>query len=212
MVSAQVLREERAKVSAQVLHQATSPTSSHANWADGSFAELFAELYRDDLFAELCGSDHVAVSVSRPSNDRCRANRCEPNQNADALRSWSCKSLKLLMMMWSAPTSIQQSPRYAWGRSVSDQVQALLQPQLLMPQSQKPQDCGLFPVRKDNIRAYLTVISGIMMPPAGVDRAWDEAARKQGTPDGLPRSQQSSHHAPSGAWLLATMKAAGSRQ
>jgi len=58
----------------------------------------------------------------------------------------------------------------------------------------------------------LTVISGIMMPPAGVDRAWDEAASKQGTPDGLPRSQQSSHHAPSGAWLLATMKAAGSRQ
>jgi hypothetical protein len=50
-------------VSAQVLHQATSPTSSHANWADGFFAELFAELYRDDLFAELCGSDHVAVSV-----------------------------------------------------------------------------------------------------------------------------------------------------
>ena len=187
MVSAQVLRE-RPKVSAQMLHRATFPTSSHANWADGFFAELFAELYRDDFFAERCGSDHVAVSVSRPSNDRCHANRCEPNQNADALRSWSCKILKLLilklLMMWSAPTSTQQSPRYAWGRSVLDQVQALLQPKLLIPQSLKPQDCGLFPVRKDNIRAYLTVISGIMMPPAGVDRAWDEAARKQGTPDG----------------------------
>jgi len=187
LVSAQVLRE-RPKVSARVPHQATSPTSSHANWADGFFAELFAELYRDDLFAEPCGSDHVAVSVRRPSNDRCHANRCEPNQNADALRSWSCKILKPLMMMWSAPTSTQQSPRYAWGRSVSDQVQALLQPQLLMPQSQKPQDCGLFPVRKDNIRAYLTVISGIMMPPAGVDRAWDEAARKQGTPGSRQQS------------------------
>src|SRR5882757_6287482 len=145
MVSAQVLREEQPKVSAQMLHQATSPTSSHANWVDGFFAELFAELYRDDLFAELCGSDHVAVSVSRPSNDRCRANRCEPNQNADALRSWSGKILKLLMM-WSAPTSTQQSPRYAWGRSVLDPVQALLQPQLLIPQSLEPEDCGLFPV------------------------------------------------------------------
>ena len=136
MVSAQLLRE-RPKVSAQVLHQATSPTSSHANWADGFFAELFAELYRDDLFAELCGSDDVAVPVSRPSNDPCHANRCEPNQNADALRSWSCKSLKLLMMR-SAPTSTQQSPRYAWGCSVLDPVQALLQPQLLMPQSLNP--------------------------------------------------------------------------
>src|SRR5882757_8923415 len=106
MVSARVLRE-RPKVSARMLHQATSPTSSHANWADGFFAELFAELYRDDLFAELCGSDHVAVSVTRPSNDRCHANRCEPNQNADALRSWSGKILKLLMVR-SAATSTQQ--------------------------------------------------------------------------------------------------------
>jgi len=35
------------------------------------------------------------------------------------------------------------------------------------------------------------VISGVMMPPAGVDRACDEAARKQGTLDGL--SDRSSH-------------------
>src|SRR6202171_3385310 len=103
-------------VSAQVLHQATSPTSSHANWADGFFAALFAELYRDDLFAELGGSDHVAVSMSHPSNDLCHANRCAPNQNADALRFWSCRTWKLLMV-WSAPTT-QQSPRRAWGRSV----------------------------------------------------------------------------------------------
>ena len=136
MVFAQVLRE-RPMVSAQVLHRATSPTSSHANRADGFFAELFAELYRDGLFAELCGSDHVAVPVSRPSNDPCHANRCEPNQNADAPRSWSCKILKLPMMR-SAPTSTQQSPRYAWGCSVLDPVQALLQPQLLMPQSLNP--------------------------------------------------------------------------
>jgi len=54
-----------------------------------------------------------------------------------------------------------------------------------MPQSQKPQDCGLFPVRKDNIRAYLTVISGIMMPPAGVDRAWDEG-RQEASHTGWP--------------------------
>jgi len=31
------------------------------------------------------------------------------------------------------------------------------------------------------------VISGVMMPPAGVDRACDEAARKQGTPDPIAR-------------------------
>jgi len=165
MVSAQVLRE-RPKVSAQVLHQATSPTSSHANWADGFFAELFAELYRDGFFAELCGPDHVAVSMSRPSNDPGHASRCEPNQNADALRSWSYKILKLLMM-WSAPTSTQQSPRYAWGRSVLDPVQALLQPQRLMPQSVKPEDCGLFPGMK---RQYPCPISR--------DQRCDDATRR----------------------------------
>src|ERR1700694_5145945 len=101
-------------VSAQVLHQATSPTSLHATWAH----RFFAELYGFGFFAEL-GSDGVDVSVSRPSNDPCHANRCAPNQNADALRSWSCRTWKLLMV-WSAPTT-QQSPRRAWGRSVLNQ-------------------------------------------------------------------------------------------
>src|ERR1700682_3629895 len=43
------------------LVKVTSLTSRQASWADGFFAGLFAELYRDDLFAELYGSDHVAV-------------------------------------------------------------------------------------------------------------------------------------------------------
>ena len=49
----------------------------------------------------------------------------------------------------------------------------------------------LIPGMKGQYPCLLTVISGIMMPPAGVDRAWDEAASKQGTPDGLP--DRSSH-------------------
>src|SRR6202022_535920 len=108
------LPSDRPMVSAQVLHQATSPTSLYATWAH----RFFAELYGFGFFAELYGSDGVGVSVSRPSNDPCHANRCAPNQNADALRSWSCRTLKRLMV-WSPPTT-QQSPRRAWGRSVLD--------------------------------------------------------------------------------------------
>src|ERR1700687_1450139 len=114
-------------VSAQVLHQATSPTSLHATWAHRFLAELYGsdgvEVWVSRPF------DGVDVSMSRPSNDRCHANRCAPNQNADALRSWSCRTLKLLMMS-SAPTSTPQSPRYAWGYSVLDQL--LLQPSKLL--------------------------------------------------------------------------------
>src|ERR1700682_5379479 len=93
-------------VSAQHLHQATSSRSNYATWAD----QLFVELY---------GFDGVDVSVSRPSNDPCHANRCAPNQNADALRSCSYRTLKLLTV-WSEPTRTQRSPRRAYGRSVVD--------------------------------------------------------------------------------------------
>src|SRR6266550_5461710 len=102
-------------VSAQAL-QATFPTSSHATWAEQFLAEQFLT---DRFFAELYGSDGVDVSVSRPNNDPRHANRCT-NQNADALRSCSCRTLKLLMV-WSPPTSTQQSPRRARGRSVLNQ-------------------------------------------------------------------------------------------
>ena len=158
MVVARYLPGALPMVSAQVLQQATSPTSSHATWAD----YFFPEPYGDEFFAELHGSDGVAVSMSRPSNDRCHANRCAPNQNADALRSWSCRTLKLLMMS-SAPTSTPQSPRYAWGYSVLDQL--LLQPsKLLMGHSVKTEDCQLFPALKDNRYVLLTMVSGMMMP------------------------------------------------
>jgi hypothetical protein len=147
-------------VSAQVLQQATSLTSSYATWAD----DFFPEPYGDEFFAELHGSDGVAASMSRPSNDPCHANRCAPNQNADALRSWSCRTLKLLMMS-SAPTSTPQSPRYAWGYSVLD----LLQPsKLLMAHSVKTEDCQLFQVLKDNRYVLLTMVSGMMMPSASL--------------------------------------------
>src|ERR1700716_2292928 len=93
-------------VSAQVLHQATSSTSNYATWAD----QLFVELY---------GVDGVDVSVSRPSNNPCHADRCAPKQNADALRSCSYRILKLLTV-WSEPTRTPRSPRRAYGRSVVD--------------------------------------------------------------------------------------------
>ena len=158
MVGARYLPGALPMVSAQVLQQATSPTSSHATWAD----DFFPEPYGDEFFAELHGSDGVAASMSHPSNDRCHANRCAPNQNADALRSWSCRTLKLLMMS-SAPTSTPQLPRYAWGYSVLDQL--LLQPsKLLMRHSVKTEDCQLFPALKDNRYVLLTMVSGMMMP------------------------------------------------
>src|SRR6266550_5630471 len=103
-------------VSAQAL-QATFPTSSHATWAEQFLAEQFLT---DRFFAELYGSDGVDVSVSRPNNDPRHANRCT-NQNADALRSCSCRTLKLLMVRLP-PTSTLQSPRRARGRSVLDQI------------------------------------------------------------------------------------------
>src|SRR6266480_6525412 len=93
---------DRSMVSAQVL-QATFPTSSHATWAEQFLAEQFLA---DRFFAELYGSDGVDVSVSRPSNDPRHASRCAPNRNADELRSWSCRAVKLLMVC-SAATSTQ---------------------------------------------------------------------------------------------------------
>ena len=111
------LASDRPMASAPVLHQATSPTLLHATWAHRFFAELYGsdgvEVWVSRPF------DGVDVSVSRPSNDRCHANRCAPNQNADALRPWSCRTLKLLMV-WSPPTT-QRSLRHPWGRSVLDQ-------------------------------------------------------------------------------------------
>src|ERR1700680_1113240 len=85
--------------SAQVRHQATSPTSSHANRAD----QFFPELHGSEFFAELYWSDGIDASVSRPSNDPGHANRCEPNQNADALQSCSCRTVKLQRAL-SPPT------------------------------------------------------------------------------------------------------------
>jgi hypothetical protein len=211
-------------VSAQMLQQATSPTSSYATWAD----DFFPEPSGDVFFAELHGSDGVAASMSRPSNDPCHANRCGPNQNADALRSWSCRTLKLLMMS-SAPTSTPQSPRYAWGYSVLDQL--LLQPsKLLMAHSVKTEDCQLFPVLKDNRHVLLTMVNGMMMPFASLywahrpihvsktsPQEFPEIAAAMRPPASNanrlhPRSQLSSHRTPSGAWLPSTMKAARWRQ
>jgi bacillopeptidase F (M6 metalloprotease family) len=65
--------------------QAIFPTSRQATWAD----EFLAEYY---------GSDSVDVSVLNPSNDPRHANKYALKQNADALRSCSCRTLKLLMV------------------------------------------------------------------------------------------------------------------
>jgi len=94
----------------QIRHQAASPTSRHANSDHFSFAEPDGSDGSD-------GSDGADVSTSRPSNAPGRANRYAPNQNADALRSCSCKTLTLPMV--SPPsTQTQQLLRRAWGRPV----------------------------------------------------------------------------------------------
>src|ERR1700675_3768283 len=73
----------------QTRHQAASPTSRHANSDHFSFAE-------PDGSDESDGAD---VSTSRPSNAPGRANRYAPNQNADELRSCSCRTLTLPMVL-----------------------------------------------------------------------------------------------------------------
>src|SRR5882724_11321186 len=70
------------------------------------------------------GEPHGDASVSRPNNAPGRANRGTPYQNADALRSCSCRTLKLLTA-WSAMTRTQQSLRRACGRSVLNYIQTL---------------------------------------------------------------------------------------
>src|SRR6266436_3776916 len=88
----------------QTRHQAASPTSRHASSDHFSFAEPDGS----------DGSDGADVSTLRPSNAPGRANRCAPNQNADALRSCSCRTLTLPMV--SPPsTQTQQLLRRAWG-------------------------------------------------------------------------------------------------
>src|ERR1700675_1251251 len=87
----------------QTRHQAASPTSRHANSDHLSFAEPDGS----------DGSDGADVSMSSPSNAPGRANRCAPNQNADALRSCSCRTSTLPMV--SPPsTQTQQLLRRAW--------------------------------------------------------------------------------------------------
>src|SRR6266850_5398438 len=73
------------------------------------------------------GEPHGDASVSRPNNAPGHANRGTPYQNADALRSCSCRTLKLLTV-WSALTRAQPALRRACGRSVLDHIQTLSPP------------------------------------------------------------------------------------
>src|SRR5229473_8065166 len=101
----------------QSRHQTASPTSRHANSDHFSFAEPDGS----------DGSDGADVSTSRPSNAPGRANRYAPNQNADALRSCSYRTLTLPMV--SPPsTQTQQLLRRAWGRPVFYQIQPVAPP------------------------------------------------------------------------------------
>src|SRR6266852_6093344 len=70
------------------------------------------------------GEPHGDASVSRPNNAPGHANKGTPYQNADALRSRSCRTLRLLTV-WSAMTRTQQSLRRAYGRSVLNYIQTL---------------------------------------------------------------------------------------
>src|ERR1700730_14709227 len=121
MVSAlgQVVSAQAQVVSAQaqILHQAASPTSRHASSDHFSFVELDR-------------SDGADVSSSRPNNAPRHANKYAPNQSADALRSCSCRTLKL-PMVWPPSTQTQQLLRRAWGRPVFNQIQPVA-PQILL--------------------------------------------------------------------------------
>src|SRR5450631_2104423 len=105
-------------MSAPVLHRrATSATSIHAIWDDRFLARpddraLAAPDDRffpdpDDrlvperdgwIFPERNGSGDAGLPLSRSSSVRRHANRGAPNQNACALRSWSCRTVKLLRL------------------------------------------------------------------------------------------------------------------
>src|SRR5260221_3217019 len=102
----------------QILHQATSPTSRHAT------SDHFS-------FAELDGSDGAEASMSRPNNAPGHANRYGPNQNADALRSCSCRTLKL-PTVWPLSTQTQQLLRRAWGRPAFNHIQPVAPAQILL--------------------------------------------------------------------------------
>src|SRR5450755_4728130 len=109
----------RPTMAAPVLHRrATSATSIHAIWDDRFstprpddrvLAAPDDRLFPDPddrlvperdgwIFPERNGSGDAGVPLSRSSNDRRHANRGAPNQNAGALRSWSCRTLKLLRL------------------------------------------------------------------------------------------------------------------
>ncbi|SRR6266849_3603707 len=122
MVSAQghfaSAQAQAVSTQAQILHQATSPTSRHATSDHFSFAE------RD-------GSDGAEASRSRPNNAPGHANRYAPNQNAAALQSCSCRTLKL-PMVWPPSTQTQQLLRRAWGRPVFNHIQPVAPAQILL--------------------------------------------------------------------------------
>src|SRR5229473_1558668 len=117
------------------------------------------------------GEPHGDASASRPNNAPGDANRGAPYQNADAFRSCSCRTLKLLTV-WSALTRAQPSLRRACGRSVLDHIQTLSPPYIetirkanlrsLKGEIWKPGDCKLCLILKDNM--YVLLAAKITMP------------------------------------------------
>src|SRR5450631_460084 len=150
MVSAQAQLQRQAPAQAlsalaQLLRRAASPTARHAT-SDDRFC-----------FAEPDGSDGAGVSSSRPSNAPRRANKYAPNQNADALRSCSCRTLKL-PMVWPPSTHTQQLPRRASGRPVLNLDKIPPAQISITSQTQKPENCKLFLILKDNICVLIWVL------------------------------------------------------
>src|SRR5712675_504318 len=129
----------------QILQQATSPTSRHATSDHFSFAE------RD-------GSDGAEASLSRPSNAPRRANRYAPTQNADALQSCSCRTLKLPMVR-PPSTQTQQLLRRASGRPAFNHIQPVTPAQiLLMGQTFKHRKLHIIPGLKGQYRCPINHI------------------------------------------------------
>ncbi len=146
-----------AEPSAQVRHRLTSPTSTHAIWAD----QCFAELHAGGGVPGRCETERVDVPPSRPSNDPGRANRYAGNRNAAAPRLCPCRRGRRRMA--SPPprssTWISQSPRQAWVAPYH-RYSSRLRRGVASPNDNKLTTYESSAVLKDNMLVRFTIIVG----------------------------------------------------
>lgn len=152
-----------AEPSAQVRHWTTSPTSTHATWAD----QCFAELHGGGGVPGRRETGRVDVPASRPSNDPGRANRYAGNRNAAAPRLCPCRRVRRRMA--SPPprslTWISQSPRQAWVAPYH-RYSSRLRRGVASPKGNKLPTYESSAVLKDNMLVRFTIsVSKRRFPP-----------------------------------------------